>query len=754
MIRLARSARLESLLQAASICKSVGLLNCSVTFQKKADQHVNFSASGCSAFRISRLLLARDMSRPLDTEVASESQNQKDVLILVDAIRSLTRPPVNHFTFAKNPFDERRNSIDAFVLFLSEADNKAGCADAAELKTNKRLIPIAVNCGAAGSGKTTQLQILCNEFSNLRPGGHFVYCSLNGEKSELFDFDSCSSISVRLAHRIIHAAANPSLTLESFWVGVRHTLCMAAIGVAPSSPHQVTMEGVLGAPDTIVAVCRGVLGLDGTMPLLLAVDELRKFGEPSYFAVSALRTLGSMSQWSFVVQRGTGTQPTYVVGSAYAAIDPSNRPVHFLPLPPLQLSCGWDARISEAAGSDLKEKSVGRYLLWLSQGNARGMTLMFEKLLRAKAEDMKWETQFEEMKNCVNNSRDAIDSYIAACARMSRDPAVIIQNLFWARTSMNDMSNMQQALLGDAAGLCSIIRAEGGDTIYMHPVCVEQLCKELKATVYSKPYMSVVIELCSAMQKLPSLPDGKSNANGKLYAKIVTLAFVCRVATCFASEFTVGELLGSNRTSCQEKYGGIDSRPLATVLLEKQNMDAFPRAAEKITSEGDPTTIDWRNVECSDVPHIGKYFIPNDTHNTVLDSGLSLRSSISGAKPVLVAFKMKEETTEMFSFAGRERRVKMMTWRGPHRHVSKCLDQQDMVLVAVTPNSLPATLATWYITKYQVSSVAKFRDDRHEGFSCHEALVTTSDIRQWSPMVAYSACEARALQTAGSTKSP
>ncbi len=710
------------------------------------------SANGSGGVRASRLLLLKKNSWRQEEREAKSDMLEK----IVQEIKKYARPPVKHVRRrATAPFDERKESVNVFASFLDDAD-MTGKRDVDDLAGDKTRIPIAVNSGTAGSGKTTQLEILCNEFSRLRPGGKFVYCTMNGENSRFRDFDASYDIDVRIAHRIIHAAANPSVSVQRFWGLVRRNLGMAGLGAAASNTYQDSLENVLDSPQAIVAVCRRVLDLDDATPLLLAVDELRKLGkdeppvgEVSDVAVSALKSLASLSQWSFVEQHRSGTKPTYVIGSAYTAYDPSkgitegsDRTVHFLPLPPLQLSCGWDARICEAAGRDEKEKLAGRTLLWFSQRNARMMDRVFGDLLAAKAANQKWHDVLEKQKARVDDSPAAIHRYLEACAKKSLDPAVIVQNLFWARPSNTLLKqfhdSMKQALLAEASGLCSIIREEYGDTVYMHPVYLQQLCKKLEKGVHNKPYMSAVLELCTAMQELPSMPKEDS---GKLYEKIVTLAFVCRAATCFDPEVTVGELLGSKQTSVSQGEKGVFSRLVKTLLLEQQKIEAFPRAAERLPGGGG-----WRNVECTGTPRPGTYFIPSDPYNTVLDSGLSLLPNKGDTKPVLVALQMKElahptETiTNMFSDDGRASRGRQMEWGGTHQLVSQCLDQQDMVLVAVTPNPVEnVTLAPWLVANHS---------NRNAGFTCHEVLVTNADIRKWSPMAAFSACDARVLQMA------
>jgi hypothetical protein len=236
------------------------------------------------------------------------------------------------------------------------------------------------------------------------------------------------------------------------------------------------------------------------------------------------------------------------------------------------------------------------------------------------------------------------------------------------------------------------------------------------------------------MQELPS--TAKEQDRGKLYEKIVTLAFVCRAATCFEPRVTVGELLGLTRVS--QSGNGVFSKYVKTALLEEQVVKVFPRAAKYKDGK-------WQNDECdeADIPLPGKYFIPTHTHNTVLDSGLSLEPFEAHTKPVLVALQMEEvkstsTISSLFSDAGRDNRIKQMTWRKTHKMISQFLDEQDMVFVVVTPNVVnqEVTPAQWHVPKACKEKAS---------FTCHEVLVTNSDIAKWSPMVAFSACDARAL---------
>jgi hypothetical protein len=299
----------------------------------------------------------------------------QNIMRLVEAIQAESQPqttlktgletfPQENRSESQKPFDPRKEAVNSFSSFLDAAD-QAGKHDVTKLENDKIRIPIAANSGTAGSGKTTQLEILCDEFSKLRAGGKFVYCTMGGDNACDSSCDASCPVAVRMAHRIIHAALNQrEIKLTGFWTSVRYRLGMAELGVRPRGPNQEGMERVLAEPLAVVEVCRRLLNMEDSAPLLIAVDELRKLGdgepevgEVSEVAVEALKYLASLSQRSFVQQHYSGTKPTYVVGSAYTALDPakgvtegSNRPVHFLPLPPLKLSYGWDAEICEAAG--------------------------------------------------------------------------------------------------------------------------------------------------------------------------------------------------------------------------------------------------------------------------------------------------------------------------------------------------------------------------------------------------------------------
>ena len=108
---------------------------------------------------------------------------------------------------------------------------------------------------------------------------------------------------------------------------------------------------------------------------------------------------------------------------------------------------------------------------------------------------------------------------------------------------------MDAALLAEAAGLCTIIRGDAIDTIYIHPVALEQLCDApavLSRAAGSLPFVKSLAQKLQALLASPGQPPC-----GKLYEEIVTLAFVCRIATTTFHDNM--EAAGQTLKACEEK---------------------------------------------------------------------------------------------------------------------------------------------------------------------------------------------------------
>jgi hypothetical protein len=285
---------------------------------------------------------------------------------------------------------------------------------------------------------------------------------------------------------------------------------------------------------------------------------------------------------------------------------------------------------------------------------------------------------------------------------------------------------MDAALVAEACGLCAILRGPTGDTIYIHPAALEQLCTRLQTR--GGGIVPIVRRLAEKLQQLPAAPG--TAGSGKLYEEVVTLAFVCRIGTCF-NEQSVGDVLG-----CATDGSGVfDQLVERSVLEERTAIACFPRAAEKRADES------WRNVACSTMPgpEAAPWFsIPTDSHNLVLDSLITLPRRGDG-KRVSLAIQCREHaatsTSELLTPAARNKRRKHFEWL-PDANVEAFLLKHDVVFVAVTPNALRDVAgkrqspATWTA----------------HGQTCYEAACTHADIRGWSPTVAYSGCDARVLQ--------
>ena len=232
---------------------------------------------------------------------------------------------------ALNAFKQYRRAVDA-CTFQTTSDNMRA--------------PIAVNSGTTGSGKTVQLFLICDHFET-ETRGRAVYFSFNGKNASSQEFDKHMPVETRVAHRILLAATQSTLSPASFWAGVRDELGMVQASDFQSKNLKDPKEYALTNHDVVLDVCRQVLDIDDTVPLLIAADELAKLsmpdntvGELNEKAVAALKCLAGLSDASVrrKSQRLSQNLPPsalcYIAASAYAAYNPargvtagSNRPV-------------------------------------------------------------------------------------------------------------------------------------------------------------------------------------------------------------------------------------------------------------------------------------------------------------------------------------------------------------------------------------------------------------------------------------------
>jgi hypothetical protein len=706
---------------------------------------------------------------------SSSSKHENFVTALAAHLKPVVRPrePVTAGLAGIRPdfLDPRREALAAFDTFKEDVDNRFGSYVG---DTNRA--PIAVNSGTTGSGKTVQLYLVADHFEKQHKGVA-LYFTFNGSNSGQQSFDARMPISTRIVHRLVHAAVSPDETLPGFWNNARRAMGMPQPNAPAQNPEQEGLEGLLQTH--AILVCRAVLGVPDAAPLLIAADELAKLGdepppgEESEAAVDALKALCDLSQSAFQwAQAGApGTRAgTYLVASAYTAYNPfkgitvgSNRKVFWLPLPPLSLGIGWDRGIRACEGTN-EQQLVARRRLWLQQGNARGLDGMYAELVADKPKATWTRAAYEkDLANIRASASGCVELFLEACASKSVDPCDLVRCVFWPQAVDKNTTQfdrkMKAALLAEAAGICSILRRDDFDSIYMHPTVCKVLCSEILASPHSAPFLHSVVSLCEDLEELPAQP-GQSES-GKLYKKVVTKAFVCRLTTCFSPQdgVAIGDLFPTNSdkfpvsssegaTTSGKKDGpmssskkgptssgkGLFSECIVPSLLPEKAIACFPRAYQADVG---------RNVECPKMPVEPDFFaIFTDRYALSNDSLLSMRKhkvpAKGGTTAVAVGLQMKEHKS--FSLGT------LVDWQGKRelhlngrfsaRNVSAFLATRDFISVLVTPNGI-------------VGANPKSSEIKVAGrtITVHEAFVTHEEIRKWCPMVAYSGCDARVLDT-------
>lgn len=87
------------------------------------------------------------------------------------------------------------------------------------------------------------------------------------------------------------------------------------------------------------------------------------------------------------------------------------------------------------------------------------------------------------------------------------------------------------ALIAEQVGLCTILREDGRDKVYVHPLALQELLTiGLRARAFNKATVALVQKLCKLLIELPAAAH--TPEAGKLFEETMTLAVVCRVATC------------------------------------------------------------------------------------------------------------------------------------------------------------------------------------------------------------------------------
>ncbi|MBW8078285.1 MAG: hypothetical protein GJU76_09475, partial [Gallionella sp.] len=288
--------------------------------------------------------------------------------------------------------------IAAFHTYLQAFD---GYRSAVELQSDTMRVPIAANSGCSGSGKTTQLSILGKHFTS-KGGCVALYLTFNGGMQLN---DGGGAVNVRIARRLIYAAARSGLPIESFWKGVLRAL--SSFGRLHESP-------VFDNPVTLMRVCRVIMGVPMETPVLILADELALLamdstklivGRPNDDAVAGLRFLAQISQKSAVEYLEGTSGRVYVVASAYAAYNPlqaataSKRPVFYIPIRPLPLHWAEEQAQIPRSGQRLAGVvAAARLSLWHAHGNARALTNLIDAVRNPLSHILSLEQQLEREK--------------------------------------------------------------------------------------------------------------------------------------------------------------------------------------------------------------------------------------------------------------------------------------------------------------------------------------------------------------------
>ena len=632
-----------------------------------------------------------------------------------------------------------------------------------ELQKENMRLPIAVNCGISGSGKTVQLTLAMHHFETSPspgPRGKTLYITFNGGliapdvkvNAANQNCDIRERPDIRVYARILYSAVCRH--------GVKYPVGLSNFAAVILPPLKSLGEA---CPMAVVQACRSILQLKPEENVLIAADELAKLGEEgqvgvvSENAVLGLKALVELSTASMIDRRGNAKLGAlYVCGSAYAAYNPamgvtvgSNRPVFYMPLPPLSVERD-DEKLKRLY--DGPALTFARTLLWSSQYNARDYTNVLRMLVGETAKQI---IDARKSKTCEiadvpheneNNFLVECDTFLRACDVKSVNPMELLRSLFWplpfnsSTTAFHE--DFHAALLADAAGLCTILRDNnaGVDRVYMSPKAAEQLAVKLKSRgqeldPVDLSFVEEVRKLAQALQKMPASPG--DTESGKLFEVVVLLAYRCRAAS-MREQISIDKFLGCFKCTID---GHISLRPLQGAIKELSPVTVFPRASvkgrevfESLPDEqkknGKASNEDWYNWDPTSLPsptqHSEGWSSPvlagMHKYNAILDGLLALPTARNG-KPVLFGFQTKERMNPMDGEEFRRHRRTHLTWTPAVRHT---LDVYQFVHVLVETN--------WCANSMELKAEVDPNID--------EAIVSSIYTLNWCPTVAYSNCSA------------
>ena len=227
----------------------------------------------------------------------------------------------------------------------------------------------------------------------------------------------------------------------------------------------------------VVRACSALLQLKPGENILVAADELaelgkqRAVGEVSEEAVLGLKALVELSTASLVDRQGNRELGAlYVCASAYTAYNPakgitegSNRRVYYMPLPPLSVEMDDEKLKKLYSGPAL---TCACSFLWSSQSNARAYGYVLRNLVQEGAKLMEKQrskiSEVHQVPSTTRNFFSRCNEFLAGCERLSMYPLQLLHILFWPLPFDKDTTCFDNgflaAVLGDAAGLCTILR--------------------------------------------------------------------------------------------------------------------------------------------------------------------------------------------------------------------------------------------------------------------------------------------------------
>eukprot|EP00760_Papus_ankaliazontas_P007444 PhM_4_TR13349/c0_g2_i3/m.69222 len=139
---------------------------------------------------------------------------------LIEIIRPMHEPTTWPPTRRCDNRDEARKVLGQYMDKVNRMKD-----DKDDIKANRIRVPIAANFGTSGSGKTTQLFLLMDEFEKLTKGqGKCLYFTVNGSYSDLQGFDEACPTGLRVAHRLLHALVREDVNPRGFIRKVRKEL--------------------------------------------------------------------------------------------------------------------------------------------------------------------------------------------------------------------------------------------------------------------------------------------------------------------------------------------------------------------------------------------------------------------------------------------------------------------------------------------------------------------------------------------------